>query len=69
MIRKFCFAALAALMLVGCSSHFISDETYREKVEQDFAKRFSNMANTVLKDLPTLKECALLTEFIPWESS
>ena len=39
MIRKFCFAALAALMLVGCSSHFISDETYREKVEQDFAKR------------------------------
>ena len=39
MIRKFCFAAVAVLMIVGCSSHFISDEAYREKVEQDFAKR------------------------------
>ena len=39
MIRKICFVVVAALMLVGCSSHFISDEAYREKVEQDFAKR------------------------------
>ena len=39
MIGKFCFAAVAVLMIVGSSSHFISDEAYREKVEQDFAKR------------------------------
>ena len=39
MIRKFCFAAVAALMVAGCSSHFISDEAYRGKVDQDFAKR------------------------------
>ena len=49
MIRKFCFAALAALMLVGCSSHFISDEVYREKVEQDFAKREAIMQASGIK--------------------
>ena len=49
MIRKFCFAALAALMLVGCSSHFISDEVYRDKVEQDFAKREAIMQASGIK--------------------
>lgn len=43
MIRKFCLAALVALLSVGCTSHFISDQAYREKVDQDFAKRESIM--------------------------
>ena len=43
MIRKFCLAALVVLLSVGCTSHFISDQAYREKVDQDFAKRESIM--------------------------
>ena len=39
MIKKFCFAAVVALLSVGCTSHFISDQEYRAKVEQDFAVR------------------------------
>ena len=49
MIRKFCFAAVAVLMIVGCSSHFISDEAYREKVEQDFANREAIMQASGIK--------------------
>ena len=43
MIRKFCLAAVVALLSVGCTSHFISDQAYRDKVDQDFAKRESIM--------------------------
>ena len=39
MIKKFCFAAVVVLLSVGCTSHFISDQEYRAKVEQDFAVR------------------------------
>ena len=43
MIRRFTFAAVAALLFVGCTPHFINDQEYRGKVEQDFAKRESIM--------------------------
>ena len=36
-------------MIVGCSSHFISDEAYREKVEQDFANREAIMQASGIK--------------------
>ena len=43
MIRRFTFAVIAALLFVGCTPHFINDQEYRSKVEQDFAKRESIM--------------------------
>ena len=39
MIRRFVFAAVAMIMAMGCSSHFITDQNYRSEVEQDFAER------------------------------
>ena len=43
MIRKVCLAALVVLLSVGCTSHFITDQEYLGKVEQDFAGRDSVM--------------------------
>ena len=43
MIRKVCLAALVVLLSVGCTSHFITDQEYLDKVEQDFAGRDSVM--------------------------
>ena len=57
MIRKFCLAALVALLSVGCTSHFISDQAYRDKVDQDFAKRESIMtASGIQLDAMGLKQ-------------
>ena len=39
MIRKFGLLAGCMMLLAGCTSHFISDEQFRDKVSQDFASR------------------------------
>ena len=39
MIRKFGLLAGCLMLFAGCSSHFISDEQFRDKVSEDFASR------------------------------
>ena len=39
MIRKLILLACSMMLLAGCSSHFITDSDFRDKVSEDFASR------------------------------
>lgn len=43
MIKRFCMLAGCILMLSGCSSHFITDQQFRDKVADAFASRSAVM--------------------------